>query len=39
MRGYLGVTDFAWFAFLRDRHADEVNFWQPHGGRTFRLMG
>lgn len=35
LTGYLGVTDFAWFRFLRERRVDEVNFWQPQGGRAF----
>jgi putative restriction endonuclease len=38
MKGYAGVTDFAWFSFLRERRLDEVNFWQPHGGRPFRAV-
>jgi putative restriction endonuclease len=38
MTGYLGVTDFTWFSFLRERRANEVNFWQPSGGRSFRTI-
>ena len=38
MIGYVGNTDFSWFTFLRDRAADEVNFWQPSGGRAFRAV-
>lgn len=38
MIGYLANTDFSWFAFLRNRAADEVNFWQPSGGRAFRAV-
>lgn len=31
MKVYVGVTDQRWYEFLRDRHADEVNFWGPSG--------
>ncbi len=31
MRFYVGVTDNAWFEFLREREPDEVNFWRPSG--------
>lgn len=35
-RGYIGLTDPDWFAFLSAHpRVDEVNFWQPHGGRKF----
>ena len=35
-RGYVGLTDPDWYAFLSSQSdLDEVNFWQPHGGRTF----
>jgi putative restriction endonuclease len=29
MRFWVGVTDKAWFDYLRARSPDEVNFWQP----------
>lgn len=38
MIGFVGVTDFAWYTFLRERRATEVNFWQPSGGRAFRAV-
>ncbi len=39
MRGYLGVTDLDWYRFLhRQPGLDEVNFWQPSGGRAFRVL-
>jgi len=39
MRGFVGVTDNEWFAFLaRQPDIDEVNFWQPAGGRVFRAL-
>jgi len=38
-KGYVGLTDPDWYSFLSDRfHVDEVNFWQPHGGRAFRAI-
>lgn len=39
MKAYVGVTDGDWFEFLRGRpDIDEVNFWQPGGGRRFRAL-
>lgn len=39
MRGYIGNTDFDWYSFLLERSPlDEVNFWQPSGGRAFRTI-
>jgi putative restriction endonuclease len=29
MKFWVGVTDKAWYEFLRSRSTDEVNFWQP----------
>lgn len=38
--GYIGLTDPDWSAYLSAQpKVDEVNFWQPHGGRTFRAVG
>jgi len=32
MKGFVGVTDNDWFAFLSQQpEIDEVNFWQPSG--------
>lgn len=31
MKFWLGVTDTAWYHFLRDRKPEDVNFWQPSG--------
>jgi putative restriction endonuclease len=32
MRGYVGVTDYDWYDFLRSQpDLDEVNFWRPSG--------
>jgi putative restriction endonuclease len=37
--GYIGLTDPDWYSFLSARpRVDDVNFWQPHGGRTFRAL-
>lgn len=38
MKIWVGVTDRDWFEFLRERQADEVNFWQPSSGRSFRVL-
>jgi len=39
MNLYLAVTDNDWFRFLRRRpEIDEVNFWQPGGGREFKTL-
>jgi putative restriction endonuclease len=39
VRTYVGVTDNAWFRFLAARpDVTEVNFWQPSGGREFRVL-
>ena len=39
MKAFVGVTDRNWFEFLRARaDVDEVNFWQPGGGRGFRAL-
>lgn len=39
MRIYVGVTDRDWYEFLYARPGiDEVNFWQPSGGRRFGAL-
>lgn len=38
MKLWLAVTDSDWFEFLRARQPDEANFWQPSGGRQFRVL-
>jgi putative restriction endonuclease len=39
VRAYVGVTDGDWYRFLAARpDLDEVNFWRPGGGRTFRAL-
>jgi putative restriction endonuclease len=31
MEYYIGLTDFDWYSFLRERRPDDVNFWKPSG--------
>ncbi len=39
LNGYIALTDPDWYSYLRNcKRVDEVNFWQPHGGRTFRAL-
>jgi putative restriction endonuclease len=38
MKIWVGVTDEEWFFRLRRAQPDEVNFWQPSGGRAFRAL-
>jgi putative restriction endonuclease len=39
MKGFVGVTDNDWFAFLSQQPGiDEVNFWQPGGTSRFRAL-
>jgi putative restriction endonuclease len=39
VKGYVGVTDGSWYRFLAARpEITEVNFWQPSGGRAFRVL-
>lgn len=38
MKLWVGVTDGDWFRHLEKLEPDEVNFWQPGGGRTFRVL-
>ena len=35
---YVGVTDRDWFETLSANPPDEVNFWQPSGRTTFRVL-
>jgi putative restriction endonuclease len=35
---WVGVTDKDWFEYLALQRPDEVNFWQPSGSRTFRVL-
>lgn len=38
MKFWIGVTDNDWFEFLSARRPDEVNFWRPSAGFSFRAL-
>src|SRR6266480_118601 len=38
MKLWIGVTDKNWFDHLSAFYPDEVNFWQPSGSKTFRVL-
>jgi putative restriction endonuclease len=39
VRFYVGITDDDWFTYLAGSGPiEEVNFWQPSGGRQFRVL-
>ena len=39
LKAFVGVTDNDWFFFLSGLPGiDEVNFWQPSGGTSFRAL-
>jgi len=38
MKFWVGVTDNDWFEFLAQLKPDEVNFWQPGGGKSFKIL-
>jgi putative restriction endonuclease len=39
LKAFVGVTDNDWFNFLAGLQGiDEVNFWQPSGGRLFKAL-
>jgi len=38
MRFWVGVTDKAWFEFLRAQRPDEANFWQPSGKHVANFL-
>ena len=37
MKIYVGITDSAWFQFLKERKSEEVNFWRP-GSQSFKAL-
>lgn len=37
MQMYIGITDYNWFEFLKERNANEVNFWRP-GTQPFKAL-
>lgn len=38
MKLYVGVTDQDWFNFLAKEQPDEINFWQPGGKLSFKIL-
>jgi putative restriction endonuclease len=38
MKLWIGVTDNEWFKYLCELNPDEVNFWQPSGSRSFKVL-
>jgi putative restriction endonuclease len=38
MKFYLGVTDNSWFNYLGNINPEDVNFWQPGGNVSFKLL-
>lgn len=38
MKFYLGVTDYEWYSFLSKRDNEDINFWQPGGNASFRVI-
>lgn len=37
MQIYVGITDYNWFQFLKERKYEEVNFWKP-GNQPFKAL-
>ena len=38
MKLYLGVTDINWYNFLSKQNREDINFWQPGGNSTFKVL-
>ena len=38
MKLYLGVTDNRWYNYLSTINPEDVNFWQPGGSATFKVL-
>ncbi len=38
MRFYLGVTNNSWFNYLSKISPEDINFWQPGGNSTFKIL-
>ena len=38
MKFYLGVTDNEWFDYLSKINPEDINFWQPGGNSTFKVI-
>ena len=37
MQLYVGITDYNWYEYLKEKQADEVNFWKP-GTQPFKAI-
>lgn len=38
MKLYVGITDSDWFRHLRERRAEEMNFWRPRATSQFKIL-
>lgn len=38
MKFYLGVTDNNWYNFLAKENREDINFWQPGGNTSFKVL-
>ena len=38
MKLYAGITDADWFRYLRERNAEEMNFWRPRATTKFKIL-
>ncbi len=38
MKAYVGITDYDWYTQLASHSYDEINFWRPGGGSSFRVL-
>ena len=38
MKFYLGVTDNNWFKYLSNINPEDINFWQPSGTVSFKVL-
>ncbi|RYX80681.1 HNH endonuclease [bacterium] len=38
MKFYLGVTDNNWYKYLSDINPEDINFWQPSGSVSFKVL-
>lgn len=38
MKFYLGVTDNNWYKYLSKINPEDINFWQPGGTASFKVL-
>ena len=38
MKLYVGIADADWFRYLRQRNAEEMNFWRPRATTQFKIL-